>query len=329
MRTKALFPEVGEGAGHYESFYLKATRPGGGQGLWIRYTVHKPPHVPASASIWVTLFDADAPAPRATKLTVPAAELSAPPNAYIEIAGARLEPGRACGEIAGGDGPAVSWELEIESAAEAFRHLPYPFLYRARLPKTKLLTPHPGARFTGTVTVDRRTTAVDSWPGMVGHNWGSEHAERWIWMHAGEFRQADGWFDAALGRIGIGPLTTPWIGNAAISLDGETHRLGGLDRIRSTEVDEEPTGCEFELSGKQVRVRGRVLSRAHNFVGWVYADPKGPEHNTLNCSIADMELTVERRGREPQLLECVGGAAYEIGMRESDHGIELQPFPDS
>ena len=93
-------------------------------------------------------------------------------------------------------------------------------------------------------------------------------------------------------------------------------------------IDDEPTECEFELTGKDVKVRGRVSSEPRNFVAWVYADPVGPEHNTLNCSISDLELTVERKGAEPRRLECVGAAAYEIGMRETDHGIPLQPYPD-
>ena len=97
---------------------------------------------------------------------------------------------------------------------------------------------------------------------MVGHNWGAEHAERWTWIQANEFREGDGWFDAALGRIKVGPLTTPWIGNAMLCIDGERHRLGGFDRIRSTKVDDAPTECEFELAGKEIKVRGRVFSRA-------------------------------------------------------------------
>ena len=131
---------------------------------------------------------------------------------------------------------------------------------------------------------------------MVGHNWGAEHAERWIWIQANEFRGGEGCFDAALGRIKVGPLTTPWVGNAMLELDGERHRLGGFDRIRSTRVDDEPTACEFELAGKGIKVRGEVSSEPRNFVAWVYADPVGPEHNTLNCSISDLELTVERNG---------------------------------
>jgi hypothetical protein len=75
-------------------------------------------------------------------------------------------------------------------------------------------------------------------------------------------------------------------------------------------------------------VRGRVSSEAKNFVGWVYADPDGGEHNTLNCSIADIEITVERDGRDPERLAAHGAAAYEIGMKETDHGIPIQPYAD-
>jgi hypothetical protein len=327
VRTQARFPGLGIGAGHYESFYIKATRPGGGRAVWIRHTVHKRPGEELTGSVWFTLFDADATGPRATKLTVPAAEVSAPSGTYIRVGEAVLEPGAARGSVRTPE-LEVSWELSFADRAEAFRHLPYDFLYGAPLPKTKLLSPHPDALFSGTVTVDGEDVVVDAWPGMAGHNWGAEHAERWIWMQANELQGARGYFDAGLGRIKLGPLTTPWIGNAMLSLDGEAHRLGGLDRIRSTAVSEEPTRCDFALTGKGIRVRGRVSSEPRNFVAWVYADPVGPEHNTVNCSVADLELEVEREGAPPRRLECVCAAAYELGMRETDHGVPVQPYTD-
>ncbi len=327
MRTEARFPGAGRGAGHYESFYIKATRPGGGRAVWIRHTVHKRPGAELNGSIWFTLFDAGSAAPRATKLTVTRADVSAPAGSYIEVDGALLQPGRARGEIATPEMD-VSWELSFDSAAESFRHLPYSFLYGAPLPKTKFLSPYPDARYSGVVTVDGEQIAVDSWPGMIGHNWGSEHAERWTWIQANDFGDDDTYFDAALGRIKVGRMTTPWVGNAVLCLDHERHRLGGFERIRSTKVAEQPTECEFELTGKDVRVRGRVAAEPRKFVAWVYADPKGPEHNTLNCSISDLELTVERRGRRRERLECVGAAAYELGVRETNHGIAVQPVAD-
>jgi len=72
-----------------------------------------------------------------------------------------------------------------------------------------------------------------------------------------------------------------------------------------------------------------VSAPRDRFVGWVYADPDGGEHNTVNCSIADMRLVVERPadGRRWELT-VPGGAAYELGMREHDHGIDIQPYPD-
>ena len=328
MRTEARFPRVGPGNGHYESFYIKATRPGGGQGIWIRHTVHKRPDAEPSASIWLTLFDADANGPRAAKVTYGAGDLSAPEKAFIQVDGATLEPGRAIGAIKTADLEA-SWELEFTDPNDPFFHLPYRRLYEARLPRTKFLSPYPTARFVGTLTLGGAMVDVDGWPGMIGHNWGAEHAERWAWIQAPFLAgQDDSYVDIAAGRIKIGPLTTPWVANGALKLDGEEHRLGGLDRIRSTKIGEEPTACEFELAGKDVKVRGRVSSEPRNFVAWVYADPKGPEHNTLNCSISDLELEIERKGREPERLEVAGSAAYEIGMRPSDHGIPLQPYAD-
>jgi hypothetical protein len=41
-----------------------------------------------------------------------------------------------------------------------------------------------------------------------------------------------------------------------------------------------------------------------------------------------MELTVERDGRDPLRLQTAHGAAYELGMRETDHGVPIQPYPD-
>ena len=328
MRTEARFPAVDRGAGHYESFYIKAVRPGGGLGIWIRHTIHKRPGLDPTASVWLTLFDAQASGPIATKATFPAAELASGEGAYVRVDGATLEPHRARGEVKT-ETLEASWDLSFTDRGEPLFHLPYGWMYRAPLPRTKLLSPYPGARFSGRLTVEGREIELDGWPGMIGHNWGAEHAERWAWIHgAGLGRDGEGYVDVAAGRIKIGPWTTPWVANGMLVLDGEAYRLGGLDRVRSTEIDDSPTACAFALTGKGIAVRGRVGAAPSRFVAWVYADPDGPEHNTLNCSIADLELSVEREGAQPEKLSVAGGAAYEIGMRETDHGIPLQPYPD-
>jgi hypothetical protein len=322
--TAARFSSVPAKAGHYESFYLKLCHPSEPLGAWIRYTVHKRPGVEPNGSLWFTLFDGDA-GPRAVKETLPGP--AAGDGDWIRVGESRLGPDRAEGSAAG-QGSEVSWELRISSTERPLCHLPRGWMYSAPLPRTKLLTPAPAARFDGRLSIDGREVEVDGWRGMIGHNWGAQHAERWIWLHGLGFQGAGEatWFDAAIGRVKLGPLTTPWIANGALSLDGERIALGGPGR--RVRVDERPDRCNFAVAGKGVEVRGTVSAPRERFVGWVYADPDGGEHHTVNCSIADMELDVAREGSPPTRLSLASGAAYELGMRERDHGMEIQPFPD-
>jgi hypothetical protein len=315
--TEARFPAVPVEAGHYESFYLKACHPDEPLGIWIRYTVHKRPDALPNGSIWVTLFDGASEGPRAHKETKPGP--TAGGGNWIEVGDASMRPGAASGAIDGAE-----WDLRFASSEPALFHLPRAWMYRAGLPRTKLLSPVPAARFDGSVRVDGRTIAVDGWRGVIGHNWGAQHAERWIWLH-GVTEEGD-WLDAALGKVKLGRLTTPWVASGALSVGGERLALGGPGR--KVEVNETPERCDFAIAGKGVRVRGEVTAARKDVVGWVYADPDGPEHNTVNCSIADLRLEVERGGAAPRELNVLGAAAYELGMRERDHGIPIQPYPD-
>ncbi|HEU5142434.1 MAG TPA: hypothetical protein VFU04_04670 [Solirubrobacterales bacterium] len=307
---------------------MKACRPGGGQGIWIRHTVHKRPGAEPTASIWFVLFDREADGPRATKVTVPAADLTAPDGSWIRVDGAEIGPGRAVGAVAT-EALQASWELSFVGEAEPCRYLPADWLYEAPVPRTKFVAPYPNARFSGSLRVSGETIDLNGWPGMIGHNWGSEHAERWVWLEGAGFESSpDTYFDAGAARIAVGRWTTPWLPSGMLVLDGESHRLGGFGRIRAASIEESPEACSFVLSGRDIVVRGRVSAPRKDFVGWVYADPSGPEHNTVNCSVADLELTVERPAKPPRTLTLSAGAAYELGMRETDHGIPLQPYPD-
>jgi hypothetical protein len=310
--TAARFPAVPAGSGHYESFYLKLCHPSEPLGAWIRYTVHKHPGREATGSLWFTLFEASG--PHAAKLTVPGPESGG--EDWLRVGEARVGADGASGSIGG----EAAWQLAFEDAEEPLFHLPAAWMYRARLPRTKLLSPAPAAGFSGSVTVDGREIDVDGWRGMAGHNWGVQHAERWIWLHG--ITEDGDWLDAAIGRVKLGPLTTPWVANGALSVAGDRHVL------RRARVTELPDRCTFRLSGGGVEVRGTVDAPRERFVGWVYADPDGSEHHAVNCSIADMRLRVSRRGGASSELVVRGGAAYELGMREHDHGMAIQPYPD-
>ncbi|HEY8304195.1 MAG TPA: hypothetical protein VIG42_06365 [Solirubrobacteraceae bacterium] len=323
MAVSAVFPSSPLEKGMYESFYLRAVSPREPVGVWFRYTAHKRPGQTPRGSLWCTVFDAGASAPFMYKRTTD--ELSAPAHGWIEIGGdSRLGDGTAEGVC----GPA-RWSLRFGGEAPELRHLKQAWLYKAPLPRTKLTSPLPCARFEGSVELPDRTLRLDGWRGMVGHNWGAEHAERWIWLHGVGFEEnPSAWIDVALGRVLVAGRLTPWMASGAMSLDGRRTRLGGLG-ARGLRVAESPSRCTLSLPGEGgLTLEAHIDTPQGAAAGWRYADPDGGEHDVVNCSVAALALNVRPRGAPATTLHTSHGAAYELGMREHDHGVALAPFPD-
>ncbi|MGO9488307.1 MAG: hypothetical protein ACLQBB_04675 [Solirubrobacteraceae bacterium] len=324
MQARPIFPGTGTGAGMYESFYLRAFSPTQPLGIWIRHTVHKRPGQPPRGSIWCTVFDPRQDAPFMCKVS--SELLESPPGGWIAIDDlASFGPRGAQGSCG-----AARWSLRFDSLEPPLRHLRPGLLYRTPLPRTKLTSPAPAASFDGVLELaGREPIELCGWPGMIGHNWGSEHAERWIWLSGLGFEQApDAWLDLALGRLAVAGRLTPWVANGAISIGGRRHHLGGL-RARPR-VRESAEGCVVELGGARgpsIALSARVP--AGSAAGWRYADPDGGEHDVVNCSIAALQLTARLPGdASPRPLHTSHGGAYELGMRERDHGVPIAPFAD-
>ncbi len=286
------FPAWGRAAGGYESVYLRAVHPTEPRGVWLRHTVHKAPGEPAVGSVWSVTYD---PTPTAHKVSLPA-----PGAPWIQVGDSVVGPDGVTGPHA-----ELTWEVVDP---EPLRHLSPDALYRAPLPRTKSESPLPSLRLSGRVG----DLELDGWPGMLGHNWGTEHAERWIWLH-GVF--ADAWLDVVVGRVRVGPLLTPWIANGAVSVDGVRHRVRGRAR-----VDEDPLGATVRVGGLTVEAR----SAPDRVVVWRYSDPEPhSEHHTANGSVATLTATLAGRR-----LHTPHGGVYELGMREQDHGLVVLPFTD-
>ncbi len=319
MQARAAFTAARRSSGMYESFYLRAVSPAEPIGVWLRYTVHKRPQQDAAGSVWCTVFDASRGAPFMHRETAP--EPRAPSAGWVEIL-----PGTAIGPAGaeGRCGPA-SWSLRFTAEDAPLMHLRPRLLYRMTVPRTKLTSPAPLARIDGVLELPGRSPIeLRGWPGMIGHNWGAEHAERWIWLHGCAFEGRPGsWLDVAAGRIEVGGRTTPWVLNGAVSLDGRRVGLGGLLGPRP-DVEESAAGCSIALPGRRgsppVRIRAGVPPGTA--AAWRYADPNGGEHDVVNCSIA--ALSVELGGER---LETAHGGAFELGLRELHQGVPAAPFP--
>lgn len=329
--TAAMFPKARARSGMYESFYLRAVSPREPVSVWIRHTVQKPPGRRAHGSVWCTVFDAARGAPFMHKLT--SDRLLLPPDGWIEVGdaggqGATFGPDGARGACGQAD-----WSLHFDALEPELRHLPREWLYRAPLPRTKLTSPAPSAAFSGGLRLaGRPDVELDGWRGMIGHNWGAEHAERWIWLHGVGFDGSpDAWLDVALGRVKVAGRLTPWVANGALSLDGQRIALGGLG-ARGLHVLAGPEGGTLRLPGEDgLMLHVRATVPAATAAGWRYNDPDGESgHDVVNCSIAGLELDLEggATGVAERSLRSAHGGVYELGMRERDHGVAIAPFAD-
>ena len=324
-------------AGMYASFYLRAVAPDESVGVWIRHTVHKRPGRRARGSVWCTVFDAERGSPFMHKLS--SDRLTAPAS-WIEVGEADAETGefdaasegaRMSAERAQGSCGPARWSLRVATEEQELRHLPREWMYRAPLPRTKVTSPAPAASFDGFLELAGRDTIhLRDWHGMVGHNWGAEHAERWIWLHGVGFQEASSaWLDVAIGRVKIAGRMTPWIANGALSLGGRRYRIGGLG-ARGLRVAETVEGCVLRLTGERgLAIDARVEVPAGTAAGWRYTNPDASAHDVVNCSIAAVALTIGLPGAPARVsLHSANGGAYELGMREHDHGVPIAPFAD-
>jgi hypothetical protein len=339
MAVAAIYPKAPIEKGMYESFYLRAVAPDEPLGAWLRYTVHKPPGRAPQGSLWCTIFDPAWGAPFMHKHTT--TQLAVPADGWIRIGEPGTEGGRFGPTAAEGSCGPAHWSLRIAQAEPELRHLRQSWLYRTPLPRTKLTSPAPAADFDGTIELPDRTIELRGWRGMVGHNWGSEHAERWIWLHGLDFAEdRTAWLDVALGRVLVAGRLTPWLASGALSLGGRRVRLGGLG-ARGVQVAESPARCSLTLPGEDgLLVQAHVDNRPGAIAGWRYADPDGDERDVVNCSVARLSLNVRPRGAAAQTLRTGHGAAYELGTRtlagtphrggqanERNRGVSLARLP--
>ncbi|HEU4975543.1 MAG TPA: hypothetical protein VFT50_10680 [Baekduia sp.] len=316
--TAARFPSFARDTGGYESFYVRAVDPRAPRAVWLRHTVHQASGRDPVGSCWITLFDARWPHPLAHKASF---DGPAPlPAGGLHVGHSSF----AADGVHGGVGERASWDLAWEGDEPPLSHLPAAWMYRARLPRTKLESPRPAVRVSGVAHMGDAMLELDGWPGMVGHNWGTQHAERWIWLHGALFEGApEAWLDLSLGRVRLGGATTPWVANGALSVDGERLRLGGLRRRVAVKAG--PRHVELVIPG-QLRLTAR--SPLERTVVWRYADPDGSEHHVANCSIAPLELVVQGGRGAGRTLRTAHGGAYEHGAREAPAEPAVQPFGD-
>jgi len=303
------------GAAGYESWFVSARDPVTRRALWIRHTRHRPRQGPESVALWCTVVDRDHGQPPAVVKQV----FSAFPR------DAAAGPDQFRGQATMGRGSA-RWDVAITGGQPPLRPLRPPALYRSPLPRTKLEATVPDGQVTGMVEIEGRRVAVSGWRGTVGHNWGSEHADSWVWLHAAGFDAApEAWLELVLARIRVGPARSPWTAMGALSLGGSRILLGGLGR--RPRVDARPDRVTADIRSPEARLRLSVTTDDDDSVAVSYADPRGGLRSVRHAALARVELTVHRPGA-PELSLSSSRGAYEYGTVQGMPGIEPRRLPE-
>ncbi len=206
--------------GHVESFFLKANDPRSDRAFWLKFTIYSPLGLaPTVGEAWAIVFDGEegGPGHAAAKETYPIAQVGRGARGLgVTMAECSLEPGHTSGRLSTPEGAELRWDLLFDATASPLYPLPMGWMYTAPFPKFKTLTPTADSRYHGFVEVDGRRLEVTGWPGMMGHNWGRAHSERYAWAHCnlfadlGDGSQVGAIFEGFSARIKVGPITTPF-----------------------------------------------------------------------------------------------------------------------
>jgi hypothetical protein len=98
--------------------------------------------------------------------------------------------------------------------------------------------------------------------------------------------------------------------------------------VRATRVDEAPTGARFVVTGDEAcasRARSAPRPSASSRGA---TRPGRPEHHSAHTSLADLRVQVRRNPGANVEFVLPMTASYELGMHETDHGLEVQPYAD-
>ncbi len=314
---------LGQRAGHYESYFLRANHPDKPQALWIRYTLFQAAGHPESAigELWAIWSDADRQEVIALQQDIPLEQCDLAPR-RLRLGEAFLQPQQARGMLQQGT-EQLGWNLQFGDGQVPLLCLPAA-LYHSPLPKAKLMVAQPNARFTGELSIKGETRRIERWQGSVNHNWGRKHTDAYAWGQVAGFDNApESFFEIATARLQLGSLWTPPLTLAVLRHQGQEYRFNQLHRLVQAKGDYRFFEWRFELRNSHYQLQGQISAPRETFAGLPYKNPPGGIKTCLNSKLAQCELQLTRRSATPVRLTTLHRAAFEILTDASDHGIAV------
>ena len=323
-----------DGGGHVESYFLKANDPHARRAIWLKTTIYASargasgaPHAVAEA--WAIAFDGER-GHVAVKASIPYERAHFDPRALdIDVGGVVLRPQETRGVIESG-GRSVGWDLALLSDGVPIVHFPHPWMYEGKFPATKVVSPFPDLRATGSITVNGETWEVDRWPGLLGHNWAPRHTPLYAWGHCNVWEREDAAagaetelvFEGSSAKVKVGPVLSPLSTLLCLRWRGVRYDLNSALDLLTNKGEISPRRWRFEGKNRHLALRGEMWAPSDDFVGLFYENPDGPPTYCLNSKLAHARLEIEARGRAPFVVRS-RAAALEIGTLDPTHGVRM------
>jgi hypothetical protein len=313
-------------SGRYEVYYIKFNHRESSTGYWIRYTLLAPFSGSPVAELWAIFFDSNNPSNnRAVKNTFPVSEAEIKKDSFLfRIGNSVISQTGSKGEIRGKEG-SITWDLRFEPVFQTFFHFPYKFMYRASVPKTKVVSPNFSIKVYGKVEVNGTTYDCSGEPGQQTHLWGTKHAERWTWANSSMFGEDESViFEGLSAQIKLGSRISPALTLFFIRCLGRDYYLNGIVRLFRNKSDSAFPVWKFSARQGGRIFSGKISAAIESFVGVEYTDPDGEKLWCYNTKIADMVIDVYERGKKIAALTSTGFTALEFVSRIKDPRIPVR-----
>jgi hypothetical protein len=310
--------------GHVESWFLKANDPRGRRAVWLKATIYAGKREPRAAlgEAWAIAFDAER-EHVAVKTSVPFERARFGEHGLdVAVDDCVWSPGRSKGRIETG-GRTIAWDLSFDAHGVPLVHFPRAFLYEGPFPTSKLVSPLPDIRVSGSLEVNGEPWTLEAWPGLLGHNWGRRHAHLYGWGHCNVWDQPEELvIEGVSARVKLGPVLSPMTTVLCVRHRGVRYDINGLADLARNRGAVTPRRWAFRGKNALCELEGELWGETDDFVGLYYPNPDGSMCHCLNTKIAHAKVKLTVRGRAP-LVVTSRAAALEIGTRDPHHGVRM------
>jgi hypothetical protein len=300
--------------GFNEAWFVVASEPKAGIGLWVRYAVDLDASGAPTFALWGSWFERGR--TFAVRNLRPAAAIG---RSGVQFGEASLTGAGCSGEVEGG-GHALRWRLLFGQGEGPDDLVPSWLQPGAMLRGSGFERAHPATTVTGAVEVDGRMVELQRVPAAQSHLWGKRRWPAWAWARCSAFAEDP---DAALELLdvqGPGGVRVPIFD---FRFRGEVHRFGELPWIFGCSSRPGSPSWHFAAHDARVAIDGVVRAALDEMVQVQYAEPDGKLHHCCNSEIAGMELRVRSR--------AFPGTAWRPETTLSSRGACLEfsgPAPD-